>query len=84
MRRWKCDILWKWHIEHVGCWACVDVRDVGYWGCEMFVTWDAWDVGCSGCGMFGMCYVRDVEELNGIGIVGVLNLENLSKTVFID
>ena len=46
--------------------------------------WDAWDVGCSGCGMFGMCYVRDVEELNGIEIDGILNLENLSKTVFID
>ena len=46
--------------------------------------WNVWDMGCLGCGMFGMCYVRDVEELNGIEIDGILNLENLSKTVFID
>ena len=84
MRCWKCGVLWKWHIEHVGCWGCVDVRDVGYWGGGMFGIWDAWDVGYLGCGMFGMCYVRDVEELNGIEIDGILKLKNLSKTVFID
>ena len=50
----------------------------------MFGIWDAWDVGYLGCGMFGMCYVRDVEELNGIEIDGILKLKNLSKTVFID
>ena len=40
---WKCGMLWKWHIAHVGS-----------WGCEIFRLWDVQDVGCFGCGMFGM------------------------------
>ena len=34
-----------------------NIRDVGYWKCEMLKMRDAgdkgrWDVGCLGCGMF--------------------------------
>ena len=47
-------MLWKWHIEHVGYWGCVDVWDVRYWGCEMLEICDVGGVGCSGFGMFEM------------------------------
>ena len=39
-------MLWKWHNEHVGCWECVDVRDVRYWGCGMLGICDVGGVGC--------------------------------------
>ena len=62
-----------------GILTMLDVGDV--WMLEM---WDIGDVQCLGNGMLGMCYVRDVEELNGSERDGILNLENISKTVFID
>ena len=34
------------NIKHVGCWRCVYVRDVRYWGCGMLRIFDIGAVGC--------------------------------------
>ena len=39
-------MLWKWHIEHVECWGCVDAGDVRYGRCGMLGICDVGGVGC--------------------------------------
>ena len=39
-------MLWKWHIEDVECWGCMDVRDVRYGRCGMLEICDVGGVGC--------------------------------------
>ena len=39
-------MLWKWHIEHVECWGCVDVGDVRFGRCGMLGICDVGGVGC--------------------------------------
>ena len=53
----------------MGCWGCVDTREVGYWGCGMFEIWDVWDLECSACAMFGMWDVGHVV-CSGCGMFG--------------
>ena len=71
----------KWHIEHVGSWGCVNVRDVRYWEQGMLGICDVGGVGCQGCGILGMWDVRDVGcsrcSISRCGMFGMWDVQDV-------